>query len=257
MPPQKGDHSGADRRECAHGVFVPAPKGERLGRGVFCERGGIGVSILLSILPWVLYITLVGRQGTLVALGAASVVVTFAILRGLRRRNPKLLDIGNGLFFYTLLPVSWLAQPTWIETHAFVLGSGGPFLIAFVSILIGRPFTIQYARESVDPAYWQTPSFYRINRTISCVWCGVFVWNLFFSYLYSLHPHPVLYLMTVVSVVGGFAFTRWYPDAATRDEPDDEPDAEPEHGADAEPIDQPEVGLSTGEGVPPAQGASV
>lgn len=206
-------------------------------------KGG-HVSILLSILPWVLYITLVGRQGQVVALGAAAAVVTFAILRGVRQRNPKLLDLGNGLFFFALLPVSWVYQPVWIETHAFVLGSGGPFLIALVSILIRRPFTIQYARDSVEPAYWQTPVFYRINRTISAVWCGVFGWNLVFSYLYSLHPHPVLYMMTVLSVVGGFGFTRWYPDAATRDEPEIDPDDNPPAGS---AVDSP-VGSPVGSG---------
>jgi hypothetical protein len=37
------------------------------------------------------------------------------------------------------------------------------------------PFTIQYARERVDPSVWNTPRFLRVNYAISGAWALAFV----------------------------------------------------------------------------------
>ncbi len=41
--------------------------------------------------------------------------------------------------------------------------------------MIGRPFTLQYAKESVAPELWSSPEFKRKNDLISMVWAGAFL----------------------------------------------------------------------------------
>jgi len=47
-------------------------------------------------------------------------------------------------------------------------------LMAGVSLLIKRPFTLEYAKQSVSESVWATPQFYRINQLITVVFFLVF-----------------------------------------------------------------------------------
>ena len=85
------------------------------------------------------------------------------------------------------------------------------FLIALVSLVIGKPFTLQYAYEQVDPKFWDTERFYTTNRTISRVWCVAFAVNTVLSYLYVKHPYMVDWIIHILILVGAIKFTAWYP----------------------------------------------
>jgi len=47
-------------------------------------------------------------------------------------------------------------------------------LMAGVSLLVRRPFTLEYAKQSVSESVWATPQFYRINQIITMVFFLVF-----------------------------------------------------------------------------------
>jgi len=47
-------------------------------------------------------------------------------------------------------------------------------LMAGVSLLVKRPFTLEYAKQSVSESVWSTPQFYRINQLITIVFFLVF-----------------------------------------------------------------------------------
>lgn len=88
-------------------------------------------------------------------------------------------------------------------------GSGG----CWVSIIAGRPFTLQYARESVPEAYWRTPGFIHTGYFISIVWGIIFLIalgaSLFRPYLDQmagwLYP-----LLATGNMFLGIIFTQWY-----------------------------------------------
>ena len=86
-------------------------------------------------------------------------------------------------------------------------------VIAWGSIIAGRPFTLQYARESVPEAYWHTPEFIYAGYLISIVWGIIFLIalgaSLFRPYLDQmagwLNP-----LLATGSMFLGMIFTQWY-----------------------------------------------
>ncbi|MBS0529932.1 MAG: hypothetical protein JSS22_11150, partial [Proteobacteria bacterium] len=91
---------------------------------------------------------------------------------------------------------------------------GGTLAIALLSIAVGTPFTLQYAREAVDAETAKLPAFLTANYIITAAWAAAIVLmaaaNLFAFYV------PSLPLWIGIGI--GFAarnaavyFTRWYP----------------------------------------------
>ena len=94
----------------------------------------------------------------------------------------------------------------------------GLLAIVLVSIAVGRPFTIQYARERIAEQYWQTPLFLAVNRRITWVWAAAFavlvaahVATLFFSV-----PAWIDGVVTAAAFVYATAFTARYPEKARK-----------------------------------------
>jgi hypothetical protein len=48
----------------------------------------------------------------------------------------------------------------------------GLFAIVRISILIGKPFTLQYARKSTPPEQWDEPGFIYVCRLLAWRWAG-------------------------------------------------------------------------------------
>jgi quinol-cytochrome oxidoreductase complex cytochrome b subunit len=116
------------------------------------------------------------------------------------------------LFFVFLAVVAFTSETQWIDTHASPLSNATLFLIALVSILIRRPFTLQYARERVDPKFWDSPAFYSTNLVISWVWCVMFAIIAVTSYIALNHPSLIDWVIHILAFVGAIRFTTWYPD---------------------------------------------
>jgi uncharacterized membrane protein len=55
------------------------------------------------------------------------------------------------------------------------IATWGLAVIAFGSLVLGSPFTEQYAREQVDESGWGLPIFRALNRRITTLWGVVFV----------------------------------------------------------------------------------
>jgi hypothetical protein len=83
------------------------------------------------------------------------------------------------------------------------------------SMLIGKPFTLQYAREQVGRDLWATPAFVRTNYVITAAWAVAFVVmviaDLVLIYMPDLPPRFGI-IATVTAIVGAVKFTGWYPE---------------------------------------------
>jgi uncharacterized membrane protein len=170
------------------------------------------MGIFLSFLPWIVFWILSGRVNYQTAAILATVVVIILNFRNIKHRNLKILDLGTLIFFIILTGISFVSKAVWVDHYSAPLSSVAMFIIASVSLAIGKPFTIQYAYEQVDPQFWKTRSFYTTNRTITAVWCIVFAINALLSYLY-LETHSRFYwIIELIIIAGVVKFTTWYPD---------------------------------------------
>lgn len=83
------------------------------------------------------------------------------------------------------------------------------------SLLFGVPFTVQYARDTVDKSHWDHPLFRSINVVMSGVWGGLFAINFILVTCSNFGTGPAASLADLVSdavLIIGFVFTIWYPD---------------------------------------------
>ncbi|MEA3280929.1 MAG: hypothetical protein U9Q38_10080 [Thermodesulfobacteriota bacterium] len=169
------------------------------------------MGIFLSFSPWIVFWVLSGRESFVIAAAAATVVVFSIIIREIREHSAKVLDIGSLLFFVFLTVVAFTPYSEAIDSNALPLSNVALFLITIVSILIRKPFTLQYAREQVDKKFWDSPGFYSTNLVITWVWCVTFAIIAVVSYMALHHPFMLDRVIHILAFVGAIKFTSWYP----------------------------------------------
>jgi hypothetical protein len=132
----------------------------------------------MGFVPWVLFAVL-SRRDTLqaaVVVGLAGALVVS--LPGILARRPKMLEIGTIVFFVIFVVVVFAVDPgadDFLNRYGRAIATAGLASIAALSLLIGKPFTEQYAREQVDPGLWKTDRFIDLNRHFTAAWALVFL----------------------------------------------------------------------------------
>jgi len=121
-----------------------------------------------------------GYPGALgVSLGFSSLLQAFYFYQyrtGKIKVWPKMLDVA--LFGISLiLLIIELTTTTSDDFHKYYFSAiinGGLFAVAVFSLLIGKPFTIQMAMETVPEEKWKHPQFLAFNQMTTLLWVGVF-----------------------------------------------------------------------------------
>ena len=129
--------------------------------------------LIWSFSPWVLFLlaTRLTSLSGAVALGLVAALVVAA--RAIGHHRLHLLDVASVLYFTGLglaLEIVHPASVTYWSRYAQAGSHAFLTLIVLGSVVIGRPFTESYARETTPKELWGTPQFRSVNRTISLVW---------------------------------------------------------------------------------------
>jgi hypothetical protein len=168
--------------------------------------------MLATLLPWPVFFivqALGWRAGA-----AAAALLALAGLHLLLRRKPKLPDLLFGLFFFVLLLCDLTGAAPWIHTWR---SSAAAFLLAamaLVSLGVGRPFTLEFAREESNRLWWHHPEFLRVNRILTWVWAMVFLASGLFALVRMSHAEWTLwmaFLPPLLLTASAFLFTFWFP----------------------------------------------
>jgi hypothetical protein len=181
------------------------------------------MNILLGLAPFIAFFVLMRLATPLVALAAAFVVSAFLMVRAWRAGvAPKLLELGSLILFGALTVVTLAVAPDWSIAGVRLAVDGGLTAIVAISLAIGRPFTLQYAREQVAEQFWKTPLFFRTNQYISGVWGLSFAVSAAADAAALYFPAVPLWIeiaATVAAFLGAIAFTQWYPNRVRRNLP--------------------------------------
>jgi hypothetical protein len=171
--------------------------------------------MLLAFAPFITFAVLNHFVAPTVALVAAAAVSLGLIVREMvLGRSAKILEVGTCLLFSGLAIYAYLSSAEWPVAGVKLAVDFGLLAIVLFSLVVGRPFTIQYAREQVPEAVWSTPEFMRTNRIITLVWLAAFV-AIIVADLILLYapdvPHKISVLLTIGALYGAFKFTMAYP----------------------------------------------
>jgi hypothetical protein len=171
--------------------------------------------MLLAFAPFIAFAIIDRLLGSVAGLCAGAAVAAAFLIRDLvvAGKTPKLLDIGAGVLFSGLGLYAAMFDPDWSIIAVRLYVDCGLFLIVVFSLLSGRPFTIQYARETVPEQYWASPEFLHKNYVISSVWALAFA-VLIATELTLLNapqlPPRIGIFVIVGAIVAALKFTGWY-----------------------------------------------
>ncbi|WP_421917146.1 hypothetical protein [Mesorhizobium sp.] len=172
------------------------------------------MGILLGFLPFIAFSLLDDRLGPTKALAIGAAIALVLSIRAWRQppHSIKILEGGTtilmgGLALYTALSGAALSL---VAVRLCV--DAGLLLIVLVSMAIKQPFTIQYARQEVDPKYWNSPGFLRTNYVITGAWAAAFAVMVVAEAVMAADadfPRAVGFGVVIAALLAALGFTIW------------------------------------------------
>jgi hypothetical protein len=177
-----------------------------------------------GLAPWILMSVLSspGRfeEAACAALGVSLLVMWLGRVRGIAIHQLEVF----GVVVFAVYAVLGLVAPAdvirWLELWAGELTNIALAAFAAFTLLIRKPFTLAYAKETTPREHWDSPLFLRINYVITAVWAGAF----FVSAVVGAIGDAVLHdpgnfwtgwVLQLAAIFAAVAFTEFYPDYAT------------------------------------------
>jgi len=139
------------------------------------------IKMILVFAPWIAFLVI--AQGSLfrLKLGLA-IALGLCIILGVLRFHRGII-LWAGLIFFAISSVLVVGfENIFMINYMGVLTSGFLGLAAWIGILIGKPFTLDYAREQVRKEVWSNTDFIRSNVIVSSSWAFVFTLNAILAY---------------------------------------------------------------------------
>lgn len=171
------------------------------------------LKLLFSFAPWIAFLAISGPSMFRLKLGVIVAAVLVVVMGISKLHRGIILWAGVVFFIYALIAVVWLNN-MWAVRHMGILANGALATGTWLTVLVGKPFTLDYAREHTDPALWDTPVFIKTNYLMTSVWGTVFTISVVNAWIKMSHPHlPALmfeliqYTLMIVTML----FSTWYP----------------------------------------------
>lgn len=178
------------------------------------------MSMLLAFAPFIAFALLSRTTSSAMALlVAAAIALAMLVHDRIAGRSLKLLEVGTAVLFCGLaaLTATGILRLSVVDVRLVV--DAGLLAIVLTSLVIGRPFTLQYAIERVPPEIAATPAFHRANTVITGAWAFAFALMVAGGLLLRFEPAVPASVGTTVIVAataGAVWFTHWYPQRLRR-----------------------------------------
>ena len=143
------------------------------GRGSAAAAIQSVAAFVVGFAPWIVYWVLVGNTPFLTAVLVPLLLSVLINGIALARHQPVMvLEAGTAVVFAVFVVMSLTLSDDFLERWLQPLGNAGLFLIVLISILIGKPFTLQYARKSTPRELWDEPGFVYVCWLLAWVWAA-------------------------------------------------------------------------------------
>jgi hypothetical protein len=138
-------------------------------------------------------------------------VIGIDIARG---RSVKMLGAGTVVVFTALGAYIALIDPSMSHSAVKLVVDIGVLAISLASLIIRKPFILQYALEEVDAETAKLPGFKKAIYIITWAWTGAFVLMIIGNVLTIYVPGLPLWSSLVIAFAARNSaayFTTWYP----------------------------------------------
>ena len=173
------------------------------------------MTIFLILAPFGAFALLMLVTSAQIALFASAAiclaVIGFDVFHG---RSIKMLGAGCVVLFAGLGAYVTLIDPDMSIAAVKLTTDIGVFLISLTSLIIRKPFVLQYALEAVDAETAKLDGFRKATYIITWAWTGAFVLMIIGNILTIYIPGFPLWSGLVIAFAARNSaayFTRWYP----------------------------------------------
>jgi hypothetical protein len=176
------------------------------------------LKLLLAFAPWFAFWFIAGPSMFRLRVGIIVAAVLVVVMAVTKLHRGAILWAGYVFFAFALISVVWL-ENVWVIRHLGILATGTLFVSAQLSILLGRPFTEDYAREHVPEELWNSASFIRGCYTTTAVWSCIFFVNCMLNVVKlscSEIPEWIFSLSEYSVILMGIIFTNIYSRVARK-----------------------------------------
>ncbi|MEU2235429.1 hypothetical protein [Streptomyces vietnamensis] len=134
------------------------------------------MSYVRTFLPWIVFAVIPSAQwqwGALAALVAA-VAVAAQQRRAGAGFDALIIETGSAVFFAALAALAFADPGSAVHGYSAALSSATLALIAAVSLLVRKPFTLGIAKRTTPREVWGLRPFVRANTVITTAWTAAF-----------------------------------------------------------------------------------
>ncbi len=169
---------------------------------------------LFGFIPWILFLFLSGN--TLVSLERSIIISLLAsVIFGVRAlREGFILQWGTLFFFIACAITVNLLKLVFVAEHMAIISNGFFASLIWVTIFIGKPFTLQYAKVELPKEQWEEPELIQSCRFIAIIWALLLTLSTLISFSRILKPGLcpgwVYFNITLGIMLGGGIFTTLY-----------------------------------------------
>jgi hypothetical protein len=174
------------------------------------------MTIFLILAPYGVYTFLMFMTSSTIAVfaGSAMCLATIAIDVA-RGRSVKILAAGSTVLFAGIGLYLVLCDPTFSPLGVKLSVDIGIFAISLGSLIARRPFTLQYAIESVPVETAAMPGFLTANYIITAAWTVAALLMMAANIVLLYFPGLPVWLGLAVAFAArnsAIYFTKWYPE---------------------------------------------
>jgi len=174
--------------------------------------------LILSFAPWISFLIIAHgsldrlKMGLLVAAALTVVMAVTKLHRG--------VIMWVGIAFFTCATVAVVGfESMWTARYMGILANGALAAGTWLTLAMGKPFTLEYARDHADPSIWDSPAFIRTNYILAIAWGAVFTAGTALAWAKTLntgYSELTLELTNYSLMLACVIFTNWYPVAVKR-----------------------------------------
>ena len=171
------------------------------------------LKLILAFAPWLAFLFIAHGSLFRLKLGLIIALVLSIVMGVSRLHRGVILWVGLGFFSCASLAVIGFGN-MWAVKHMGIAASGVLAISTWLTVISGKPFTMDYAKEHVDPSLWTTPSFISTNMVLTSVWGLTFTMNALLAWGKMEHfglPELGYEIISYTFLIGTAAFTSWYP----------------------------------------------
>ena len=172
------------------------------------------MGFFIILIPFVAFAVLMHVAPSIIALFTAAAICLAVIGYDIRRgRTIKMLPAGAALVFIGLGGYIALTSANLDSRTIRIIVDASLLVIALGSLVIRLPFTIQYAREQVEPDVIASPAFRNTNYILTLAWTVAFMAMLLADILAIYAPQLPLWIGFAIAFAArnsAVYFTKWY-----------------------------------------------